>query len=160
MIINKLKPTIRIDFSLWVRINYICNILKAAAAILLSVLFTVQVSLPNMDLCCEFQKLPALYDHFQEHKAIDGLSVFEFLGLHYGTGKIAQDHHHDDQHDSKLPFSKEHHCSHSISFITVIPLADIGEQIFSYSDDQGCHYSFSISSALQDSPFQPPQEVA
>ncbi len=55
----------------------------------------------------EFERLPALFEHFSAHRADDpSLSFFEFYKLHYGDG-FAQ---HGGQHDhGQLPFKCDGH---------------------------------------------------
>ena len=76
-------------------------------------------------LCCylfsatearELLKLPILFEHFAEHKQLDGkLSMWEFLCIHYAHGDVRDA---DYEKDMKLPFktSSTHHSDNPLSF--------------------------------------------
>lgn len=111
----------------------------------------------TMDLCCELQKLPVLFEHFQEHSEHDGTSLAEFVDFHYGDGQEPEDHHHDDEHDKNLPFHGHHQCSHGSIFIA--PLLSQTEFIVLnfFIPSTVSHYSFSLGSEYLESPYQPPK---
>ena len=74
------------------------------ASISFAFLFLIQGLAPNMDLCCELQKLPNLFEHYEEHRACNDGSFWQFLVNDYlGVDGDSQDHHGDSDHDS-LPF--------------------------------------------------------
>lgn len=112
---------------------------------------------PIMDLSFELKKLPALFEHFEEHRLHDGTSLTAFLNYHYGLSKEAESHHHDDEHDSKLPFHGQHQSGPGVVFITPFyTQIALGELPFSIQS-QFSIYSFSISTEHLSSPFQPPK---
>ena len=110
-----------------------------------------------MDMCCELQKLPALFDHFEEHKAFDGDSFFEFIAEDYVFHDDNSEGHHDHDNDDDLPFHGQHQCNHAPvqlthSFVDI----ELDTPPF-FSQSKGSIYKFSISSEFPDKPFQPPQ---
>ncbi len=120
-------------------------------------LLLVQTIGVNIDLCCELQKLPVLFEHYEEHSQYDDATFTEFLNFHYGSGEDAEEHHHDDEHDSKLPFHGQHHCSHGqIFMVTFFNTTDFIKQDFVIQKGTA-HYNFSITSEYLDTLFQPPR---
>lgn len=110
-----------------------------------------------MDLCCELQKLPVFFEHYEEHAEHDGTTLTEFLDFHYGNGQDTEDHHHDDEHDSKLPFHGQHQCCHAYIFIApLFGQIELSRLYFS-TQTRTSQYSFSISTEYLDTLFQPPQ---
>lgn len=58
-------------------------------------------------------KLPLLFQHYKEHKALDGsISFLQFLRIHYHDATVIDD---DYARDMQLPF-KNHDTCHNISF--------------------------------------------
>ncbi len=126
-------------------------------SIFLGSLLLLQAMAPAMDLSFEMQKLPALFEHFEEHRLHDGTSFTSFLYYHYGISKEAESHHHDDEHDGKLPFHGQHLSGSGVVFITPFyAQVALGELPFSIQS-QSSIYSFSISTEHLSSPFQPPK---
>ena len=117
----------------------------------------MQAMAPNMDLCCELQKLPVLFDHYQEHAAHDGTSFVAFIDFHYGAGQEAEDHHHDDEHDKNLPFHGHHQCCHCYIFIAPLPGQTELATLYFSIQTRASRYSFSLCSEYSESPFQPPK---
>jgi hypothetical protein len=111
----------------------------------------------TMDLCCELQKLPVLFEHYQEQSEHDGTSLVEFVDFHYGDGQDSEDHHHDDEHDNNLPFHGHHQCSHGSIFIAPVMGHDELASLFFSTHIRASHYSFSLCSEYLKSPFQPPK---
>lgn len=136
---------------------YVCGEMNAIISISFSFLFLMQAIGPNMDLCCELQKLPNLFDHYQEHKEFDGDSFLQFLAEDYLNDKgDAQGHHDDSDHDD-LPFHGQHQCCHpSIFIVAMMGRMEMGTRHFS-AGTKASLYTFSISTGYSDTPFQPPQ---
>lgn len=131
--------------------------MKSLISILFATLFLLQAFVPNMDLCCEVPKIPALYAHYNEHVAHDGMSFIEFLDLHYGADRDSVAHHHDDEHDDKLPLHGEHQCNHAPMYFCSLEIPfQIENHTFPLSITYG-YYSFSLTSEYSESPFQPPK---
>ncbi|SHJ46511.1 hypothetical protein SAMN04488028_101207 [Reichenbachiella agariperforans] len=122
--------------------------------ILLTFIFITQALVPNMDICCELEKLPALISHYQEHKAYDGDSFVAFLIEDYLSDE--EEGHHDEAQDNDLPFHGQHQCQHAPLFCTI-------EQQFSISElsaierTQYTSYDQNIASEYSEAPFQPPK---
>lgn len=126
-------------------------------SISLSMIFVVQIFAPNMDMCCELEKLPALFAHFEEHKAFDGDSFFEFLVEDYVHHDDNSEGHHDHDKDDDLPFHGQHQCNHAPIYLTyTFSNIELGNKSFSLQT-KGSFYQFSISSEYLDKPIQPPQ---
>jgi len=131
--------------------------MNSILSISFSFLFLMQAMVPNMDLCCELQKLPVLFEHYDEHSEHDGTTILQFLNFHYGSGQEAEEHHHDDEHDSKLPFHGQHQCCHGYIFIApLLGEMEVGTLHFS-TQTKASLYTFSISTEYLDTPFQPPK---
>jgi hypothetical protein len=66
----------------------------------------------------ELLKLPAMVEHFSEHKKeMPTISLWKFLCIHYSNGDV-KDHDHDK--DMKLPFKTHDNCG-GANFISLIP---------------------------------------
>ena len=136
---------------------YVCSKMNSILSISFGFLLLMQAMVPNMDLCCELQKLPNLFDHYEEHKEFDGDSFLQFLTEDYLNDKgDAQGHHDDSDHDD-LPFHGQHQCAHGYVFIaSLLDRIEMGTIHFS-TQTKASLYTFSISSEYLDTPFQPPQ---
>lgn len=122
-----------------------------------SFLFLMQSLGPTMDLCCEFQKIPVLVEHYKELEQVSGISILSFLDNHYGDGTESGNIPHQDEHDSKLPFHGQHRCSHGqIFMVTFFSMFDLIKQDF-IIQKRTDHYNFSITSEYLDTLFQPPR---
>lgn len=110
-----------------------------------------------MDLCCELQKLPVLFEHYQELEEESGISFWSFLDIHYGDGSESENIPHQDEHDSNLPFNGQHQCCHGqIFMVHLFVKTDFNKQVF-ISEKGATEYNFSTSTSYLDSPFQPPK---
>ncbi|MEB2787099.1 hypothetical protein [Algoriphagus persicinus] len=120
-------------------------------------LFLMQSMGSTMDLCCELQKLPNLFDHYEEHQEFDGDSFLEFLAEDYLNDKDDVQGHHDDSDHDDLPFHGQHQCCHGYIFIApLLGQTEVATLYFSTLTRASC-YSFSLSSEYSESPFQPPK---
>lgn len=112
--------------------------LQKCISIILATLIMAEVFVPGMELH-ELSKLPALVDHYQNHKQQQPhLSFLAFVELHYQN----PDHHQQDsQTHHKLPFSSHHHlqtCAIQLAFedhsicisCNLIPLQSISDVIY------------------------------
>lgn len=119
-------------------------------------LFLIQGLAPNMDLCCELQKLPNLFEHYEEHRACNDGSFWQFLVNDYlDVDGDSQDHHGDAEHDS-LPFQGNHQCCNPPVFYASDQYFALVVFDFIPPTEFGYYSSFHPSEFL-DSPFQPPK---
>jgi hypothetical protein len=66
----------------------------------------------------QFLKLPALVEHFSEHKQKDKtITLWKFLCIHYANNSVKDS---DYDKDSKLPFKTIDNCNSS-NHITLLP---------------------------------------
>ena len=66
----------------------------------------------------QYLKIPALLEHFTEHKQEDkSMTLWKFLCIHYAYGDINDA---DYEKDMKLPFKSFDNC-HSTSIVTLLP---------------------------------------
>ncbi len=127
------------------------------ASISLSLIFVVQMFAPNMDVCCELLKLPALFEHFEEHKAFDGDSFFEFIVEDYVHHDDNSEGHHDHDKDDDLPFHGQHQCNHLPVYVThAFSNIELEDKTFSIQT-KGSFYQFLISYEYLEKLIQPPQ---
>jgi hypothetical protein len=109
-----------------------------------------------MDICCELEKLPAIFHHFEHHREDDGDSFFEFVYEDLLSSKGTEDGHHNDSNHEDLPFSGSHQCSHA-------PVAFVSFQLENFAIEPviiDMSYGMYLSQSPQgyiDSPFQPPK---
>ncbi len=130
--------------------------MHAAASILFAFLFLSQAMVPNMNLFCELEKLPNLFEHFEEHEQQDGISLLDFLDFHYGSGQQSPAHHHNDEHDDQLPFHGNHQCCHTFVVFTAEQQLLLTALKLSTKIKFG-QYSFSTASEYLETFFQPPK---
>lgn len=122
-----------------------------------SLLFLIQSMGPVLDLCCELQKLPEFFEHYEEHAEKYGTSIVEFLDIHYGDEQKQDEAHHDDEHDKNLPFHGQHQCFHAFVFITPLPGQLEVATLYYSIPTKTSRYIFSIGTEYSVSPFQPPK---
>lgn len=122
----------------------------------MSILFMFQAAMPNIDLGCEFQKIAAVYSHYQEHKNFDGDSFFEFIMEDYVLDDDSSKEHHENSNHHEAPFHNSHQCSHITYFITC--QSQFVLESFNFSEKL-CfdNYNAFFSSAYLDTLFQPPR---
>lgn len=119
--------------------------------------FLIRGLAPNMDICCELQKLPNLLDHYQQHKDCNGgASFIQFLAEEYLEHEDVADDHHDDNDHKDLPFQDDHQCNHSFAFYTHFQETSVTVINFIVDTKVDC-YKSSFSSQFPDSLFQPPR---
>ncbi len=113
-------------------------------------LFVTELTIPNMDMC-EIAKIPNLIEHYLMHRSGDGLSLIDFLELHYGDEQNQQ----KDPFHAKLPF-KDHTCATTVVFI-----APQHQTINANLDDTPvkCQsfYTITFTSGITNVIFQPPR---
>ena len=80
---------------------------RKTVTILLCSIFLLESLIPKFELS-DISNLPALWSHYQMHKALSpGITFLSFLHLHYDAdSKHAEQ---DPLHHQKLPFSKHQH---------------------------------------------------
>ena len=110
-----------------------------------------------MDLACELQKLPELFNHYQEHKAYNNSSFFEYLVDDYIS--IDSDSSlpiHDDTNHDDSPFHGNHHCCHTTVYCESVDLSSLATRDFA-KQSEFAYYKTHHTSEFLDYPFQPPQ---
>lgn len=131
--------------------------MKQIAHISFSLIFIFQALSPNMDMCCELKKLPTLFEHFEEHKAMGGDTFLEFVVEDYVHHDENSTGHHDHDKDDDLPFHGQHQCCHGPVFMTLFQyLPEIADFNFTTQIKLSA-YSFSLCSEYSETPFQPPK---
>ena len=130
--------------------------MKSCIAIWFSFLFLLQGFTPNMDLCCELQKIPILVDHYLEHKAFDGDSFYQFMQEDFFNEGHDLAGKHDTQEHENMPFHGNHSCSHAPIFIPTVEQIEIQELELTFSLVYP-DYSEQVNSEFSYQPFQPPK---
>lgn len=109
----------------------------------------------SMDVCCQIQKIPFLIEHFGEHKALGGDSIFEFVVEDYIDHGSGENHHNENSHEN-LPFHGNHTCSHApICFSLISDFSVI--QSDTEKTEAKSFYNFLFTSPALGERFQPPQ---
>lgn len=126
------------------------------ASISFAFLFLIQGLTPGMDLCCELQKLPNLFEHYEEHKACNDDSFLKFLVNDYLNFDGNSQGHHDNSDHEDLPFHSNHKCSCTSAFYASDQLFSLAVFEFSPQIKFGYYISFHPSE-FPDTPFQPPK---
>jgi len=77
---------------------------------------------------CQLAKLPVLYHHFAEHKALNSrLSFSHFLWMHY----LERDtNDHDDDRDMQLPFKKLDHHAPAFVYLPVQKIIPVRQEFY------------------------------
>jgi hypothetical protein len=118
-------------------------------------LISSQALMPQMDLCCEIPKIPALLKHYQEHAHDADNNLITFLAFHYGPQK-KEIHHHQDEHDEDLPFKEQPCCSAITLFVpSFVTYHYHGEAMILL--EKKFPYQAPLYSEYFHSIFQPPQ---
>ncbi|QNE38457.1 hypothetical protein F1C16_02230 [Hymenobacter sp. NBH84] len=134
--------------------------MKPVLAFFLALLMLMGSLIPQNDLS-ELTKLPELLDHYQYHRttAGGGLSLSEFLVLHYSPNTTHYLRAHSAQHNiehQKLPLHSHHDCVMAAYVLparpVVVPLR-MHWPAPAHRVSQGTSYTFSFSRAL----LQPPR---
>ncbi|UBM60226.1 hypothetical protein LAG90_06165 [Marinilongibacter aquaticus] len=131
--------------------------MKTLLSISFAILILLQAILPKVDWVCEMQKLPDMMTQYQEHRAKDGLSLGDFLALHYGSDKKSKEHQEGNKEHEKLPFHGQHHSDHSCVYIMPTFRAPQVAHFIIPLKKTMSSYRFSLSISDLDSLFQPPQ---
>jgi hypothetical protein len=130
--------------------------MKLITSISLSILFLFQAVMPSIDMGCEFQKIAAVYAHYQEHKNFDGDSFFEFIIEDYVLDDDNSKEHHDNSKHHEAPVHNSHQCSHITYFIT--DHSQFVLEAYNFSENlRFDNYNAFFSSAYLDTVFQPPR---
>lgn len=131
--------------------------MKRVLSITIALFILAESLLPAHDLH-EFVKLPALIQHFHEHRSEDpDMSLVAFIQLHYNN---AQHHEQDHSNHDELPFSDHHKCTHgntcllfySIEITAVANLWLINENFW-------CEMPEARITSIASSIWQPPRIV-
>jgi hypothetical protein len=132
------------------------NSMRSLAAIAFITLFMIKGLLPSLDLSCELQKLPNLFEHYEEHKACHDDSFWNFLIEDYLAFDDHSNGHHDDSDHEDLPFQGSHECFHTAHFSA----PEITFELISFesfTSELETSYFPPVSTEYLDSPFQPPK---
>lgn len=132
--------------------------MKVYQSIFFSLFFLVQSIAPKMDLCCELNKLPNLYEHYLEHKECNDDSFVQFVWQDYLNEDTADEsgHHEAEHEDLPTPGQGDHNCCHTPIYFAYLPGISLEEIDFSFKTNAG-FYNISLISQYADSFFQPPQ---
>tara|TARA_R110001592_G_scaffold3510_5_gene19601 strand:- start:220 stop:576 length:357 start_codon:yes stop_codon:yes gene_type:complete len=115
-----------------------------------------QAIMPNIDMGCEFQKIAAIYSHYQEHKTFDDDTLLDFVLEDYILNDGSSKEHHENSNHHEAPVQNSHQCSHVTCYFVqqshfILESVNFKETLkFKY-------YIASLSSAYLDTLFQPPQ---
>lgn len=130
--------------------------MKSIAYLVLVTIISVKAFLPNMDLCCDINKIPTFFDHYQLHKITYGDTFWEFVEGHYlynddEYGFIAADPEH-----ANLPFRENHQNTYQWIFISKMEKIQLQTPDSIYLNHWAL-YTAVDPAALYNSPFQPPK---
>ncbi len=126
------------------------------AASILAMYFSLMGLLPQSDFC-ELRKIPAMYEHYLEHREADGDSFLEFFYEDFLSDVGDQENHHGKQPTEEMPFQNHSSQSHCCNFI---PLSLNSYEILRSQNEVekgSSTYSFNYSFLYLDSIFQPPR---
>lgn len=132
---------------------------KQSFFIAFACLFLIQVIFSYQDLSCELIKIPALFQHYRQHRIEEKVSLWEFIELHYGKDNRSYQHQQKEkeQHEN-LPFSdSHHHCSQHVAFWLYMPAEVRISNTIDGRKEESSYYKYSISTPYLTSPFQPPR---
>ena len=130
--------------------------MKLITAISLSILFLFQAVMPNIDMGCEFQKIGAMYSHYQEHKEFDGDSFLDFILEDYILDDDSSKKHHENSNHHEAPIHSSHQCGHITYFLSC--QSQFVLENFNFSENlRFDNYNAFFSSAYLDTLFQPPR---
>ena len=130
--------------------------MKLITSISLSILFMFQAVMPNIDMGCEFQKIAAIYSHYQEHRVFDGDTFLEFILEDYILNDGSSKEHHENSNHHEAPFHNSHQCSH-VAFFFLQQSQFILEPLTYKGNLKFDDYKVSLTSTYLDTLFQPPQ---
>ena len=130
--------------------------MKTIAYIVLVSIISAKAFLPNMDLCCDINKIPNFFDHYQLHKITYGDTFWEFVEGHYlynddEYGFIAADPEH-----ANLPFKENHPTIYQWIFILKLEKIQLQSLAPIHLNHWGL-YKAADPADLYYSPFQPPK---
>lgn len=134
--------------------------MKSVLAFFLALLMLTGSLIPQNDLS-ELTKLPELLDHYQYHHTVagGGLSLKQFLVLHYSPTTTHYLHAHSAQHNiehQKLPLHSHHDCvmvAYVLPARPVVVPVQVHWPAPTLRTLEGPMYAFSFSRAL----LQPPR---
>ena len=130
--------------------------MKLITSISMSILFMFQVAMPNIDLGCEFQKIAAVYSHYQEHKTFDGDTLLDFVIKEYINNDGNAEKHHENSNHHDVPVQNSHQCSH-VTFFFVQQSQFVIEPVNFKNIIKFDYYKVSHTSTYLDTLFQPPR---
>jgi hypothetical protein len=112
--------------------------------------------MPSIGMGCEFQKIAAVYSHYQEHKNFDGDSFFEFIIKDYVLDDDNSKEHYDNSNHHEAPVHNSHQCSHIQYFIT--HQSQFVLEDYNFSENlRFDNYNAFFSLGYLDTLFQPPR---
>ncbi len=131
-------------------------VMKLITSISLSIVFMFQAVMPSIDMGCEFQKIAAVYSHYQEHKNFDGDSFFEFIIEDFVLDDDSSKEHHENSNHHEAPIQNSHQCCHITFFI--LQQSQFNLEPVNFKETlKFDNYNAFFSSAYLDTLFQPPR---
>ncbi|KEO72160.1 hypothetical protein [Anditalea andensis] len=130
--------------------------MKSFTYIVLITLLSVKALMPNMDLCCDIQKIPAFFDHYQLHKVTYGDNFWDFVEGHYLYNDDEYRFIADDPEHANLPFRENHkNCCTQGIFISKTENYQLNSPVPIHLQHNTLYQSI-FNSGLFKSLFQPP----
>lgn len=130
--------------------------MRSFTSIVFVLLFLFSGIVPGVDLGCELKKLPNLFDHYEEHKACNNGSFWQFLVNEYLDADCGSEPHKDDPNHENLPFHGGHQCCQnsvyyaSQEYFSIVLIEHFSQTRFAYTRQ-------FLPTGFYDTPFQPPQ---
>ncbi|WP_308992077.1 hypothetical protein QLS71_017500 [Mariniflexile litorale] len=131
--------------------------MKLITSISLSILFMFQAIMPNIDMGCEFQKIAAIYSHYQEHKTFDGDTFLDFVLEDYILNDGSSKEHHENSNHHEAPLHNSHQCCSHVTFFFPQQSQFILEPFRHKENLKFDYYKVFLSSTYLDTLFQPPR---
>ncbi len=106
---------------------------------------------------CELRKVPALFEHYLEHRQADGDSFLEFLYEDYLSDVGDKENHHGNGTSQEMPFQHHSIQSHCCNFIPLTLINYELNQPHFETEKVLKIYSFNYSFLYLNAIFQPPR---
>ena len=123
---------------------------------ILAIYFSLMGLFPHSDLC-ELRKIPALYEHYQEHRLADGDSFFEFIYEDFLSDVGDREKHHGKEPSQDMPFQNHSSQSHCCNFIPLVLNSYDMNKPQAVLEEGFNLYFLNYSFLYLDSIFQPPR---
>ncbi|HDZ13783.1 MAG TPA: hypothetical protein ENH60_02635 [Pricia sp.] len=122
----------------------------------MSFLFLLQGVAMDVDLCGQIEKVSTFISHYQDHKAYDGDSFFDFVVEDYFNGDGTKEGHHDGPEKNNFPDHTHQQCCHPVVFVTSTNAITI-KSIKFHRNTKFNYHTFHFHSRFLESLFQPPR---